>query len=50
MQSLGDFEGDAEVADISMGEIHRNEDLVDLCEGSMDNEERHIGQEVEFHI
>ena len=33
-----------------MGETDRNADVVDLCEGGMDNEDRHFGEEVRIPI
>ena len=45
-QSLGEFDGDADTIETKLGESARDTEVVDLCEGSMDNEERQYKEEV----
>ena len=40
--------GDADNDEIRLGEFARDAQVVDLCEGSMDNEERQFEEEVGF--
>ena len=46
--SLGDFNGDADNAEIRLGEIAHDNEVVDLCKGGMDNEERQLEEDVGF--